>query len=162
MLRYQINPHFMYNTLNTISALAEIEGVPGIVQMAGSLSKILYYNVKGKDVVLLRDEIEYMRNYLQIQDIRFPGRFHTKIEVPADVGNCYMLKFLIQPILENSISHGLSVLKSGQNRTERICTSRFMTMAWEWKRRSVRDGTGGCRRAMPRHRLKRTMTTGSA
>lgn len=108
MLRYQINPHFMYNTLNTISALAEIEGVPGIVQMAGSLSKILYYNVKGKDVVLLRDEIEYMRNYLQIQDIRFPGRFHTKIEVPADVGNCYMLKFLIQPILENSISHGLS------------------------------------------------------
>ena len=97
-----------YNTLNTISALAEIEGVPGIVQMAGSLSKILYYNVKGKDVVLLRDEIEYMRNYLQIQDIRFPGRFHTKIEVPADVGNCYMLKFLIQPILENSISHGLS------------------------------------------------------
>ena len=61
MLRYQINPHFMYNTLNTISALAEIEGVPGIVQMAGSLSKILYYNVKGKDVVLLRDEIEYMR-----------------------------------------------------------------------------------------------------
>lgn len=112
MLRYQINPHFMYNTLNTISALAEIEGVQNIVQMAGSLSKILYYNVKGRDVVRLREEIEYVRNYLQIQDIRFPGRYRTVIELEPGVEESGMLKFLVQPILENSISHGLSDKRS--------------------------------------------------
>ncbi len=112
MLRYQINPHFMYNTLNTISALAEIEGVQSIVQMAGSLSKILYYNVKGRDVVQLQEEIEYVQNYLQIQDIRFPGRYHTVIEIEPGIEKSHMLKFLVQPILENSISHGLSDKRS--------------------------------------------------
>ncbi len=107
MLRYQINPHFMYNTLNTISALAEIRGEEDIVLTTQSLSKILHYNVKGEDVVNIQDELEYVRSYLQIQDIRFPGRFFTSIEVEEKVKNCAMLKFLIQPILENSISHGL-------------------------------------------------------
>lgn len=113
MLRYQINPHFMYNTLNTISALAEIEGVDDIVQISGSLSKILRYNVKGRDLVRLEDEIEYVHNYLQIQNIRFPGRYRIHIEISDAARACSMLKFLIQPILENAISHGLSDVRKG-------------------------------------------------
>lgn len=113
MLRYQINPHFMYNTLNTISALAEIEGMENIVQVAESLSKILYYNVKGKDVVLVKDEIEYVNNYQQIQNIRFPGRFETVLNISDEARQCYMLKFLLQPLLENAISHGLSDKRTG-------------------------------------------------
>ncbi|MDD4493271.1 MAG: histidine kinase [Eubacteriales bacterium] len=107
MLRYQINPHFMYNTLNTISALAEIEGVENIVQMTNCLSKILQYNVRGGDEVFVQDEVEYVRNYLKIQDMRFPGRFQIKVCIQPEAKRCRMLKFLIQPILENAVSHGL-------------------------------------------------------
>lgn len=107
MLRYQINPHFMYNTLNTISALAEIEGVENIVQMTTCLSKILKYNVRGGDEVFVEDEVEYVRNYLRIQNIRFPGRFQIRVCIAPEAKKCRMLKFLIQPILENAVGHGL-------------------------------------------------------
>lgn len=82
MLQYQINPHFLYNTLNTISALAEIENVPQIMEITDNLSQLLRYNVMENSVVPVADEIHFARNYLQIQNVRFPGRFQTEIRIP--------------------------------------------------------------------------------
>lgn len=107
MLQYQINPHFLYNTLNTISALAEIGGVPQIIEITDNLSGLLRYNVQEQDVVPIADELRFARNYLQIQDIRFPGRFRMELLIPPDVGRGFMLKFLLQPMVENYFTHGL-------------------------------------------------------
>ena len=107
MLQYQINPHFLYNTLNTISALAEIEGVPQIIEITDNLSGLLRYNVQEQDVVPIADELRFARNYLQIQDIRFPGRFRMELLIPPDVERGFMLKFLLQPVVENCFTHGL-------------------------------------------------------
>ena len=113
MLQYQINPHFLYNTLNTISALAEIENVPQIMEITDNLSQLLRYNVMENSVVPVADEIHFARNYLQIQNVRFPGRFQTEIRIPPEVEGCYMLKFLLQPVVENCFSHGLCDKRTG-------------------------------------------------
>ena len=113
MLQYQINPHFLYNTLNTISALAEIENVPQIMEITDNLSQLLRYNVMENSVVPVADEIHFARNYLQIQNVRFPGRFQTEIRIPPEVEECYMLKFLLQPVVENCFSHGLCDKRTG-------------------------------------------------
>lgn len=113
MLRYQINPHFIYNTLNTINSIGEIEGVDSVCQVTGSLSRIMRYNVKGGDVVTVSQELQNARDYLAIQSIRFPGMFHTVFSVQEETKSLTMLKFLLQPILENAISHGLKNTRSG-------------------------------------------------
>lgn len=154
MLQYQINPHFLYNTLNTIGALAEIRNVPEIAKITGNLAAILHYNLGEGNVVALSDEIAYARSYFQIQEIRFPGRFHTGVVIAPEVKESYMLKFLIQPVIENSFSHGLgdkrtnacvqinacrvgedlliSVFDNGVGMSEADCA--------EWNRRLREDG----------------------
>lgn len=113
MLQHQINPHFLYNTLNTISALAEIENVPQIMEITDNLSQLLRYNVMERSVVPVADEIHFARNYLQIQNIRFPGRFQTEIRISQQMEDCFMLKFLLQPVVENCFSHGLCDKRTG-------------------------------------------------
>lgn len=112
MLTYQINPHFLYNTLNTISAMAEIENMHDIVLITDCISNIFRYSLKGESQVSLREELEHVKDYVQIQMFRFPGRFHAKYRVPEALLECRVIKFILQPIVENSITHGLF------NRTE--------------------------------------------
>lgn len=111
MLQFQINPHFLYNTLNAISSIAEISDVPQIVSISDSLSKMLRYNIKGRDIVKLEEELEQSRRYLLIQSMRFPEKFETLFQISPEASNCKILKFLLQPILENVISHGFSNIK---------------------------------------------------
>jgi len=113
MLRYQINPHFLYNTLNIISSIAQIEGVDSICQVSGSLSRIMRYNVQGSDIVQVSQELQNARDYLSIQTTRFPEIFTTAFFVQEGVESLAMPKFLLQPILENAISHGLKKTRSG-------------------------------------------------
>lgn len=121
MLQFQINPHFMYNTLNTISAIAEISNVPEIVSVSDSLSRMLRYNIKGSDIVRIKDEIEHIENYLKIQSVRFPEKFQVELEISPELSCCYMLKFLLQPVLENVISHGFAERKKdGQIRIQAV------------------------------------------
>lgn len=108
MLQFQINPHFLYNALNTISAIAILENVDNIPQIANSLSEMFRYNIRGSNVVSVRDEIEQTENYLRVQKIRFPDRFDIRIQVPEDVLACNTVKFVLQPVVENSIQHGFS------------------------------------------------------
>lgn len=107
MLTYQINPHFLYNTLNTISAMAEIENLDSIVQITDSISNIFRYNLKGDNIVRLSEEMEHVRDYIRIQKYRFPDRFEVNYDIPEELNEMRILKFILQPIVENSISHGL-------------------------------------------------------
>lgn len=105
MLQFQINPHFLYNTLNTISSIAALEDIDEIVQIADNLSNMFQYNIKGEDIVPVSRELQHVKNYLGIQGIRFPGRYEFHYEVSSEAKEQKMLKFLLQPLVENSLKH---------------------------------------------------------
>ncbi len=101
MLQFQINPHFMYNALNTISAIAKLENVDYIAQISSNLSDMFRYNISGKQIVTIDKELEHTLNYMNIQMIRFPNRFQVLTEVEDSLKKCRILKFVLQPIVEN-------------------------------------------------------------
>lgn len=105
--RNQINPHFLYNTLDCIRALALYNKGEDIADISVSLSNMFRYSVKGNDFVTIRDEISHVKEYANIIDLRFMGRI--RVEIKADVGLLGMksLKMLLQPIVENAVFHGL-------------------------------------------------------
>ena len=113
MLRTQINPHFLYNTLNLISSLANIHDIPEIKTISDSMSDLLRYNLKSGSTVRLRDEIEQIQNYISIQQIRFPNRFQFSCSVSSSLAETKIPTFILQPIVENAISHGLYKRKDG-------------------------------------------------
>lgn len=112
-LRSQINPHFLYNTLESIRGMAMERGDQRVADISTSIGKMLRYSIKGSDIVLLKTEIELTKAYLQIQTTRFPEKFQTFFSMADDVENCYVCKLMLQPILENSIIHGFSHLTKG-------------------------------------------------
>ena len=107
MLQLQINPHFFYNTLNLISAIANIHDIGEIKTITGSMSDILRYNLKTGPIVQLRDEVHLVQQYLAIYDIRFPGKFRFDLSIPPELLDIQVPAFILQPIVENSIGHGL-------------------------------------------------------
>ncbi|SDN97074.1 two-component system, sensor histidine kinase YesM [Paenibacillus sp. yr247] len=111
MLQAQINPHFLYNTLNLISSIADLEGVEKISTISNSLSDMFRYNIKGKEIVPIKDEIEQIKNYLAIQELRFPNKFSVDYDMDPTLYKCCILKFLMQPIVENAVYHGIEQLK---------------------------------------------------
>lgn len=113
MLQYQINPHFLYNTLNTMSAIARLHESPYISDISESLSKIFYYNVKGGQIATLQEELDNLQHYIRIQTIRFPGKFEVRYQIEQGLEKSRILKFLLQPLVENAISHGV-VKKRGK------------------------------------------------
>jgi len=112
MLQFQINPHFLYNTLNTVSSIAALEDIPEIVKIADNLSALFQYNIKGDDIVKVSNEIQHVKNYLEIQAIRFPGKYEFFYEISPGIHDQKMLKFLIQPLVENSLQHAFLRMKA--------------------------------------------------
>lgn len=108
MLQFQINPHFLYNALNTISSIAQLQDVEYIPEIASGLSDMFRYNIDGREIVTLREEITQTENYMGIQKIRFPERFLVEICVDEDLMDCKVLKFILQPIVENSYKYGFA------------------------------------------------------
>jgi two-component system sensor histidine kinase YesM len=107
-LQSKINPHFLYNTLGSISMYAEIEGNREIVTMSNSLSRLLRYSLSsGKELVTLRDELEHVNGYMKIQKLRYEERIDYECEVDEAVLSCRMMPLLVQPIVENAINHAL-------------------------------------------------------
>lgn len=106
MLQFQINPHFLYNALNTISSIAQLQDVDYIPEIASGLSDMFRYNIDGREVVSLQEEITQTENYMSIQKIRFPERFVVEISVDQELLECQILKFILQPIVENSYKYG--------------------------------------------------------
>lgn len=105
--RNQINPHFLYNTLECIRAMAFYYKVQDIAEISASLSNMFRYAVKGNDFVTIRDEIAHVKEYAKIIEFRFMGRMQITIEADEDILEMTTLKMLLQPIVENAVFHGL-------------------------------------------------------
>lgn len=107
MLRYQINPHFLFNTLNSIQALM-YKNTPLADEMLAEFSEFLRYTLRNKDEVYvsLEDEIEMISKYLYIEEIRFQDKLNYKIEMSDDTRKIKILSFLLQPFVENAIKYG--------------------------------------------------------
>lgn len=114
MLSNQINPHFLFNTLETIRMKALSSGDKEVSTMLKIVASLLRYNlsVKGKEVPLV-DDLNAVQNYLTIQHMRFGERISYDIETMCNIENLTILPLLIQPIVENSFSHGLENKVSG-------------------------------------------------
>lgn len=107
-LQAQINPHFLYNTLQVISGMAIKKGVKEIYLVTIALSDILRYSINfSKEIVYVRDEIQYLKSYITIQNERFDNRINLHIDIAPEVEDCLVPKLILQPMLENSFTHGL-------------------------------------------------------
>ncbi len=111
-LQSKINPHFLYNALNSITSLIH-EKPNEAEEMTIKLSKLFRYSLKTQEVnfASLADEIEIVKLYLDIEKIRFQHKLSIAIEVPNDLLNIKIPRFLIQPLIENAIKHGINKLK---------------------------------------------------
>ena len=113
MLQFQINHHFLYNTLNIISSLANIHNVPQIETISQCMSDLLRYNLEKFPVALLEEELQQIKRYMTIQNIRFPGKFTCDINISPDYLQMQIPAFLLQPLVENSIEHGFIRRETG-------------------------------------------------
>ncbi len=106
-LEAQIDAHFLFNTLETINSIAEIEEIEPIQTISMALAHMFRYSIKTQsELVPLRDEIDHIKNYISIQNIRYDNRFTVDINIPEECMNERVLKLILQPVIENSINHG--------------------------------------------------------
>ncbi|MCS7461440.1 sensor histidine kinase [Paenibacillus doosanensis] len=111
-LQAQINPHFLSNTLNTVRSLANLQKAENIASIITSLIQLLHVSMgKGGERVTLRKEIEYVRAYLNIMAYRYYDKFEVHIEMEEGILDCDVLKFILQPIVENALLHGLEPME---------------------------------------------------
>ncbi len=114
MLISQINPHFLYNTLDTIYMLARISKEETTMRMIQALSKYLRLCLsKGSDIVSVEDELENVKSYMEIQQIRNTDLFEYEIDCQVDAKNTKILKLILQPIVENAVKYGFSEIYEG-------------------------------------------------
>ncbi len=106
-LRSQIDPHFLYNTLEVVRKMALEKSAPEIAQMAVDMGSIFRYSTKGSDEVCLEDEIAIIESYIRIQQMRFQGKIEVYYFISEEVKKLKVFKMLLQPIVENAIFHGL-------------------------------------------------------
>ncbi len=108
LLQSQINPHFLYNTLDTIVWLAEAGDQARVVSMVGSLSKFFRASLgQGKDQVTIKDELDHVRSYLEIQQVRYQDILDYSIDVPEELYDSPVPKITLQPLVENALYHGI-------------------------------------------------------
>jgi two-component system LytT family sensor kinase len=108
-LRMQLNPHFLFNTLHAVSALVERDP-GGVRRMIARLSELLRHTIEGRGAheVSLRDELEFLRRYIEIMEIRFQGRLEVAISADEPAMNALLPNLILQPIVENALEHGAS------------------------------------------------------
>ncbi|WP_339315929.1 histidine kinase [Paenibacillus sp. FSL R10-2734] len=114
-LQNQINPHFLYNTLNCLSSIGLAYDVSEVVSISSAMSRIFRYSIKGQDLVSIKDEMSSIKDYLLIMDIRYKGKFEIAIEMEESFLEMKSLKMILQPIVENAMYHGLE-MKTGVGR----------------------------------------------
>lgn len=111
-LQAQINPHFLYNTLETIRSIAIRNQVESIADMAKSMADIFRYSVDStKEEVILKDELKHVKNYINIQKIRYKERLNVEFNIDESLLNYKIIKLVIQPLVENAIYHGIDMKK---------------------------------------------------
>ncbi len=113
ILQAQINPHFLYNTLDSIKWLAVIHNVNTISDMTTALINLLKYNISKNSVTVpLSEELESVNNYIKIQKYRYGDIFNIQYSIDEKTKDCSILRFVLQPIVENAIIHGFENVES--------------------------------------------------
>lgn len=113
MMQAQLNPHFLYNTLDTMKWVAKANHIPEIATMAAGLAKILRTSISKRQFIYLKEELELVNCYVDIQKIRFNDKFSYSAELEEGLEECVIPKLIIQPIVENSVLHGLKESEEG-------------------------------------------------
>ena len=114
MLISQINPHFLYNTLDTIYMLARINKEETTMRMIQALSKYLRLSLaKGQEIVTVEDELENVKSYMEIQQIRNKDLFSYEVDCQVDASETFVLKLILQPLVENSVKYGFQDIFEG-------------------------------------------------
>lgn len=148
MLQAQLNPHFLYNTLDSMKWLGITSHVPQIADMATNLAILLRMAISGKKMITVEEELDLIERYIDIQTIRYEDKFTCEIDVPEQFQHCMIPKLLLQPLVENAIVHGISDLEEGYIK---ICAEEVQ----QQMRISVYDN--GC--GMPEEALQRVNST---
>ncbi len=114
LLQAQINPHFLYNTLDTIVWLAEGDDQKKVVGMVKSLSEFFRTSLsQGKELVTIKEELLHVRSYLEIQQVRYQDIMEFEIVVPEELYSCLIPKITLQPLVENALYHGIKNKREG-------------------------------------------------
>ena len=145
-LQSQINPHFLFNTLESIRGYAQKNGVPEIARITEAISNLFRSSIqKASTLCTLADEIENVRNYMLIQEFRFPGKFQFEVNLSNAPGilNCQLPTLTIQPLVENAIFHGLELIPTNGH----ICLDVYSTP----HRLVIRVSDNGC--GIPKEKL---------
>lgn len=106
-LQSQIRPHFMYNTLNAIKWMAKMQGAAGIEEALTAFSSVIRFTARTQsDYVMVKEEVEFIKSYTKILDIRYFNKFDVTFDIDPGVWEYQILKFMLQPLVENAIFHG--------------------------------------------------------
>ncbi len=121
-LQMQINPHFLYNTLDAIAWMAKIKKQPEIEKLVIDLARFFRLSLhKGDKFVSVSDEVELIYYFMEIQKARFPNSLALVCDVDPNLNNCVTLKLILQPIVENSIKHGFLGKEGVGTVTVKVC-----------------------------------------
>lgn len=127
-LQAQINPHFLYNTLDSIIWMGEMGKSDEVVKMTSALSKLFRISIsRGKEIISIADEIHHVTSYLTIQEMRYKDKFTYQIDIDDELLQCKILKITLQPLVENAIYHGIKsvdyeglIIISGYKEKDRV------------------------------------------
>jgi len=132
LLKYQINPHFLFNTLNNFYSIAQEHNVPSLESGILKLSKMMRYNLyeSNQDIVPLSKELDYINNYISIYQFKFDAKdnFELKLTINGEPGNKYIVPFLFLPLIENSLKHGFRYNKDCFVRIQIDIRTNFLEM----------------------------------
>lgn len=107
-LQSQINPHFLYNTLDSVVWMIEGERYKDAISMVTALAQLFRISLsKGNNIISIHDEMIHARNYLNIQKVRFKNKFNATIDIDPEIEDCATIKLIVQPLLENAIYYGV-------------------------------------------------------
>jgi two-component system sensor histidine kinase YesM len=106
-LQSQINPHFLYNTLDCIRVIAHLNKVPEIVTVTSAMAAVFRYCIRQDKLVTVKDEIDCIDNYLETIRVRYDNRFQVEKDIDPDILPLRVIKFIFQPVIENALYHGL-------------------------------------------------------
>ncbi|MFD0674730.1 sensor histidine kinase [Cohnella sp. GCM10027633] len=106
-LLVQINPHFLHNTLNTIQWLARMQGQANIAKLVSIFTRVLHYNLGKKNIIVtVREEVDTVRDYIELQNIRYDHSFNVSLQADPDTLDVPIPRFILQPLVENALYHG--------------------------------------------------------
>lgn len=144
MMQAQLNPHFLYNTLDTLKWLGKINRVPEVATISADLGDILRSSISSDEFVELREEVELLERYVEIQKIRFPGKFEYEMRVDEGLLDALVPKLMLQPLVENAIIHGFEDGSHGHIRVSARRAGEELVLTVE------DDGCGMSRESMER------------